>query len=158
MMSDRREGRYAQAMASTTDRSGIEVEPQQLARWLGHGSRPEGIGDDTLPEGIGGDTLPDEQGGQSLPEVIDVREPHEHEAGHIAGTSLIPLAELSSAAGRLARDKPVIFYCRSGARSMMAAQAFRKAGLDAYTMKGGLLRWVTEGLPITPEGGVVADH
>jgi len=58
----------------------------------------------------------------------------------------------------LERERPVVFYCRVGARSQMAAQAFRAAGFDAYSMRGGLLRWAQEQRPLSPEGGEVADH
>jgi rhodanese-related sulfurtransferase len=40
----------------------------------------------------------------------------------------------------------------------MAAQAFRASGYEAYSMNGGLRRWAEEGLPLSPEGGAVADH
>jgi rhodanese-related sulfurtransferase len=52
----------------------------------------------------------------------------------------------------------VVFYCRVGARSAMAADAFRNAGFDAHTLAGGLLAWVDAGLPLGPEGGHVAAH
>jgi rhodanese-related sulfurtransferase len=91
-------------------------------------------------------------------QVIDVREPHEREAGHIAGSRHIALGEISSQAQTVERGRPVVFYCRVGARSEMAAQAFRTAGYDAYSMRGGLVRWVQDGRPLAPEGGYVADH
>ena len=56
------------------------------------------------------------------------------------------------------RERPVVFYCRVGARSEMAAQAFRGAGFEAYSMRGGLQRWAQEGHPLSPEGGEGADH
>jgi rhodanese-related sulfurtransferase len=40
----------------------------------------------------------------------------------------------------------------------MAAQAFRTAGYQAYTMTGGLIEWVAAGLPIEPADGRVAEH
>jgi rhodanese-related sulfurtransferase len=52
----------------------------------------------------------------------------------------------------------VIFQCRVGGRSLMAAEAFRRAGFDAYSMAGGVQRWAEEGRPLTPDGGYVADH
>jgi rhodanese-related sulfurtransferase len=52
----------------------------------------------------------------------------------------------------------VIFYCRVGGRSTMAAQAFRASGFQAYSMDGGLRRWADEDRPLEPEGGSVADH
>ncbi len=40
----------------------------------------------------------------------------------------------------------------------MAANAFRRAGYDAYTMSGGMVEWEALGLPLEPEDGHVADH
>ena len=40
----------------------------------------------------------------------------------------------------------------------MAANAFRRAGYDAYSMVGGLTEWDRRGYPLEPEGGTVADH
>jgi rhodanese-related sulfurtransferase len=91
-------------------------------------------------------------------QVIDVREVYEHEAGHIEGTRLVGLVELSGQAASIDRERPVVFYCRVGARSTMATQAFRAAGFEAYSMAGGLMRWAAEGRPLSPEGGSVADH
>ena len=91
-------------------------------------------------------------------QVIDGREAYEREAGHIAATRHIELVRLSGEAGSLDRDRPIVFYCRVGSRSEMAAQAFRVAGFEAYSMVGGLARWAREGRPLSPEGGYVADH
>jgi rhodanese-related sulfurtransferase len=92
------------------------------------------------------------------PQVIDVREPHEREAGYIEGSRHIELTRLSGAADAVDRERPVYFYCRVGARSAMAAEAFRTAGYEAYSLDGGLVRWAEEGRPLSPEGGVVAAH
>jgi rhodanese-related sulfurtransferase len=91
-------------------------------------------------------------------QVIDVREPYEWEAGRIDGALHIELERLASSAAKIDTDRPVIFHCRLGARSAMAAQAFRGVGVDAYSMAGGLERWANEGRPLAPDGGVVADH
>lgn len=91
-------------------------------------------------------------------QVIDVREDYEHDAGHIAQTPRIGLSALSGHAASIDRERPVVFYCRVGSRSLMAAQAFRAAGYEAYSMSGGLKRWADEGRPLSPEGGTVADH
>ena len=95
--------------------------------------------------------------GQERIQLIDVRQLHEHEAGRISGSRLIELAELSSQAATIDRDRELVFYCRSGARSAMATEAFRQAGFDAHNMAGGLLDWEAAGLPLEPEGGHVAD-
>jgi rhodanese-related sulfurtransferase len=89
-------------------------------------------------------------------QLIDVREPYEHEAGRIAGDRLIELAQLAGAAESIERDRPVVFYCRSGSRSAMATEAFRGAGFDAHNMAGGLLDWAAAGLPLEPADGRVA--
>jgi hydroxyacylglutathione hydrolase/adenylyltransferase/sulfurtransferase len=109
----------------------IDVEPARVAAWMSS-ERP--------------------------PQVIDVREPYEREAGHIDGSRSVPLGELTAQAASVERERPVVFYCRVGARSEMAAQAFRAAGFEAYTMSGGLLRWAQEGRALTPEDGHVAQH
>jgi rhodanese-related sulfurtransferase len=91
-------------------------------------------------------------------QVVDVRENYEREAGHIAGSTHMPLVELTARAGEIDRERPVVFYCRVGARSDMAAQAFRASGYRALSMVGGLVRWAQENLPLSPEGGSVANH
>jgi rhodanese-related sulfurtransferase len=91
-------------------------------------------------------------------QLIDVREQYEWDQGRIAGARHIELERLASQAETIAKDRPVIFQCRLGARSAMATQAFRAAGYEAYSMAGGLERWHGDGLPLDPEDGVVADH
>jgi len=113
------------------DRPGIDVDPARVAEWLAE---------------------------DPAPQVIDVREGYEREAGHIADTRHIELVKLTAAAATVERERPVVFYCRVGGRSEMAAQAFRAAGYEAYSMTGGLRRWADEGRPLSPEGGHVADH
>ena len=91
-------------------------------------------------------------------ELVDIREPHEREAGHVAGLAAHRV-RAALAGGRLARPrKPLVLYCRMGGRSAMALQAFKASGFDAHNMEGGLLAWAEKGLPLEPEGGSVADH
>lgn len=90
-------------------------------------------------------------------QLIDVRQPHEHDAGRIAGGRLIELSELSGAVQSVDRDRPVVFYCRSGGRSAMATEAFAQAGFEAHNMTGGLLEWAAAGLPLEPADGFVAE-
>jgi rhodanese-related sulfurtransferase len=89
-------------------------------------------------------------------QLIDVRQPEEHEAGRIAGDRLIELGSLAVEVDSIDRDRPVVFYCRSGSRSAMATEAFRGAGFDAHNMAGGLLDWDAAGLPLDPPDGYVA--
>jgi rhodanese-related sulfurtransferase len=118
-------------MSATDEASAIELDPERVAEWL---SEDPGV------------------------QVIDVREPYERDAGHIGGTRHIELVQLPATAASIERERPVVFYCRVGARSEMAAQAFRASGFKAYSMRGGLARWAREGRPLSPEGGYVADH
>ena len=90
-------------------------------------------------------------------QLVDVRQAYEHQAGRIAGDRHVEMADLRGLVDSLDRDKPVVFYCRSGARSAMASEAFRGAGFDAHNMLGGLLDWDAAGLPMEPPGGYVAD-
>ena len=99
------------------------------------------------------DVLPD-----ALPEgaqLIDVREDYEWEAGRIPGSRHVELAQVAQAAESIDRDAPVVFVCRVGGRSTMAAGAFRRAGFDAYSLAGGVLEWEARGLPFD---GEVAEH
>ena len=91
-------------------------------------------------------------------QLIDVREDHEWEAGRIAGARHVALGAVAAEAATIDRDVPVVFYCRVGGRSAMAAGAFRQAGYDAYSMDGGIAAWAERGLPLDPDGGHVAAH
>ncbi len=88
-------------------------------------------------------------------QLVDVRTEEERDAAHVPGSRHIPLDRVEEAAGELERDQPVIFYCRSGDRSSMAAEAFRASGWDSHNMEGGILAWSEGGLPLEPEGGEI---
>jgi rhodanese-related sulfurtransferase len=90
-------------------------------------------------------------------QLIDVREPYEREAGRIPDDSAhIELDQLAAEADSIDRERPVVFYCRTGSRSAMAAEAFAAAGYDAHNLDGGLKAWVADGLAIEPADGRVA--
>lgn len=91
-------------------------------------------------------------------DLIDVREPYEHEAGRIEGARHVEIPALTAAAAGMDPARPIVFYCRSGARSAMTTQAFRASGFEAFNLVGGLLAWVAADLPIVPDDGTVADH
>jgi rhodanese-related sulfurtransferase len=92
-------------------------------------------------------------------QLIDVREPYEREAGYVEGSRWISLSELTAAAPTIDPQRPVVFVCRVGGRSSMAAWSFARAGYDAHNLEGGMVAWAERGLPIAPEGGGhVADH
>jgi rhodanese-related sulfurtransferase len=91
-------------------------------------------------------------------QFIDVRERHEWHAGHMPGSRWIPFAQLGHEAVTLDHQRPVVFVCRVGERSGIAAESFRAAGLLAYNLSGGLESWVAAGLPLEPPDGHVAAH
>jgi rhodanese-related sulfurtransferase len=91
-------------------------------------------------------------------QLIDVRENYEWDAGRMPGARHIELGQVAAQAQTIDREKPVVFYCRVGSRSAMAADAFRQAGYDAYSLGGGLLAWEREGGALEPEDGTVAAH
>jgi rhodanese-related sulfurtransferase len=92
-------------------------------------------------------------------QLVDVREDYEWEAGRLAGARHIEMERLPSEADTIDRDRPVVFVCRVGSRSSMAAQAFGASGYDAHSLEGGILAWAEHGLPMEPEGSAyVADH
>ena len=64
---------------------------------------------------------------------IDVRQPHEFQAEHHLGSTNIPLPEIAKSMEKIKQlPPPYILVCRSGARSAMAAQQLKQAGLEAY--------------------------
>ncbi len=90
-------------------------------------------------------------------QLVDVRKPHEYEAGHIAGVTHIELQSLAGEAATIDRARPVVLVCRSGGRSAMATEALAQAGFDAHNMVGGMLDWTAAGLAIEPADGFIAE-
>jgi rhodanese-related sulfurtransferase len=95
-----------------------------------------------------------DDGGQ----VVDARTDVEFAAGHIPDARHIPIADLQREAAGLAKEKPVIIYCRSGNRSGPAAEAFAASGWDAHSIEGGLIAWHEAGLELEPAEGSVAEN
>ena len=84
-------------------------------------------------------------------QLVDVREPHEFAAGHLAGALSIPLGELERRLPELARDATVVFVCRSGARSARAVAIAAASGVARAThLAGGLIAWAAAIDPALP--------
>jgi hydroxyacylglutathione hydrolase len=83
--------------------------------------------------------------------LVDVREPHEWQDGHIPGACHIPLATLPEAIEALGRHgKPIAFICGSGHRSRIACATARSLDLEqALNVGGGMRAWQRAGLPTT---------
>jgi molybdopterin/thiamine biosynthesis adenylyltransferase/rhodanese-related sulfurtransferase len=90
--------------------------------------------------------------------LVDVREPWEWAAGHVAGALHIPLGELPARLAELPEpDTPIVLYCRSGARSgraalFLAAQGYREVAnvddlIERWPQHGGA--WESDGEGLT---------
>lgn len=84
--------------------------------------------------------------------LIDVREPHEYEGGHIPGAITYPLSTFDTAAlaSLIEEDgRRPVFSCQSGVRSVHAINAARGAGIPVEAhYKGGFKDWASAGEPI----------
>jgi phage shock protein E len=70
--------------------------------------------------------------------IVDVRTPEEFRDGGYPGAVNIPLQVLAARLGQIPKDKPVVLYCASGARSGLAARQLKAAGYGDVTNAGGL--------------------
>ncbi len=74
--------------------------------------------------------------------LIDVREPHEWNAGHVEQATHIPLAQVPGRLDDIPRDKEVVMICRSGGRSERARQYLAEQGYTRVkNLVGGMQRW-----------------
>jgi rhodanese-related sulfurtransferase len=85
--------------------------------------------------------------------LIDVRTQPEYtgELGHIKGTVLLPVQDITSWISNYDndKDKEIIMICRSGNRSGRATQYFLDNGFkDVYNMEGGMIAWNKAGYPL----------
>ena len=87
--------------------------------------------------------------------AVDVREPSEWDAGHIAGALWIPMGEFADRVSELPQGRLAI-VCRSGARSGVVADWLEQSGVDAVNLAGGMQAWHAASLPIEPVDGWIA--
>lgn len=86
--------------------------------------------------------LLDDAGGHVHITVVDVREPREFAAGHLAGAMNIPVGDLQRRGAEIPLEFPVVFVCRSGTRSRAACELAAGAGVhDPASLEGGMLAW-----------------
>ena len=89
------------------------------------------------------------------PVLLDVREPHEWQAGHAPRAPHIPLGQLARRADELPQRRAVVTICRSGARSPRAAAMLAQDGRDVSNLAGGMRPWARASLPVVARGGGV---
>ncbi|MDH3344780.1 MAG: rhodanese-like domain-containing protein [Desulfobacteraceae bacterium] len=77
--------------------------------------------------------------------ILDVRQPNEYESGHISGSKLIPLPDLTERLHEIDPKKPTVVYCAIGGRSRIAAQMLAGNGFEnVYNISGGFKTWKGE--------------
>jgi hydroxyacylglutathione hydrolase len=85
--------------------------------------------------------------------VLDVRQPQEWHAGHIAEALFITGAELPARSEEVARDRPVAVICGSGYRSSALASLLQhRDHSQVMNVLGGMEGWRTAGLPTVQDG------
>ena len=80
--------------------------------------------------------------------VIDVRELDEYQQAHVPGATLIPLATVPDRLGDVPPERDVLVICKTGARSMRAAEFLAANGISATNVAGGTVAWIDSGRPI----------
>lgn len=88
-------------------------------------------------------------------QLLDVRTPQEYAEGHIDGALNINVQSddfQQMAEKELSKDSTILVYCRSGRRSMDAAGILTRLGYRVINLKGGIIEWKEDGLPVTTGG------
>jgi rhodanese-related sulfurtransferase len=81
--------------------------------------------------------------------IIDVRELHEYNGGHVPGAKLIPVASVYKRREEIPQDKEIIFVCAVGQRSALACEMAAATGITRlYNLEGGTDAWIKAGLPV----------
>lgn len=85
--------------------------------------------------------------------LLDVREPDEWRAGHVAEAVHIPLGELQARADEVPVGRTLYVICRSGGRSYHAAEWLGRTGRQAVNVAGGMRAWAAAGRQMISETG-----
>jgi hydroxyacylglutathione hydrolase len=87
-------------------------------------------------------------GGREAPLVIDVRQRHEYDAGHVPGALHLTAGDLPGRLHDLPRDRTIATICASGYRASVAASLLRQAGVDRVAVtSAGVPAWSSAGYP-----------
>jgi adenylyltransferase/sulfurtransferase len=91
-------------------------------------------------------------------DLVDVRDPDEWQAGHIAGARLVPLEQLrADPDAALAHDVATVFICAKGVRSLQAAKLADRFGYErVYHLEGGTKEWARSGKLLVTESRAAA--
>ncbi len=87
-------------------------------------------------------------------QIVDVRNPEEFAAGHIDGAVNINVNSdgfLEKSKAVLNKADPVYVYCRSGKRSLKAAELLSREGYRIVNLDNGIIGWENDGFPVVKE-------
>jgi len=70
--------------------------------------------------------------------IIDLRDRHEYNSGHIPGAVNIPYEDLENHGNQFPKGNLLIFYCDRGNISLLAARDLMKYGYNIKSLYGGL--------------------
>jgi sulfur-carrier protein adenylyltransferase/sulfurtransferase len=86
-------------------------------------------------------------------QIIDVREPHEHEIGQIPNSKLIPLGQVLNHMNEIDPDRETVVHCKMGGRSAKAIEALKRAGFQGHliNLAGGITAWSNDVDPSVPK-------
>lgn len=103
-----------------------QLKPAELAAWLTDAARDK-------------------------PQLLDVREPWEHDKARIEGAKLIPMREVPSRIAELDKDAEVVAICHHGGRSMQVAMFLENQGFKrVHNLVGGIDAWSRTVDPAVP--------
>lgn len=85
--------------------------------------------------------------------LLDVRQPHEWQAGRAPQAEHVPMHDLARRAGELPRDRTIVAVCRSGRRSGIVTEHLRAQGYEVLNLAGGMQAWAGAGFPVVGTGG-----
>ena len=104
----------------------VDVLPRQLQTWLDEGTSFD---------------------------IVDIREPHEVQQGHLSNSIFIPMNDVPNEYHNLSMTKPVVVVCAAGMRSWSVAQYLRNQGLDnIWSLENGWVAWSEHG-HVSPHRG-----
>src|SRR5204863_2776207 len=93
--------------------------------------------------------------------VIDVRDPDEYRDGHLEAATSISRGFLEFRVGTAVTDPstPVVLYCQTGLRSLLAAKALKELGYqNVINLQGGFQKWTQSGIPVVKDVPMNADQ
>ena len=82
--------------------------------------------------------------------VLDIRDKADFKAGHLVNAVNIPYASLAQRMNELdkERERPIVLVCKTGQTVSMAGKMLREKGFNAVRMKGGMMEWNSQNLPV----------